>query len=118
MQDRPRITTAIPRQRYRIGRYAAILLGEVESGDGRAYRHLVAFVRQGSAQPDLYVYAEEASPGERSGGRFRLRLVSEALSETLDTGDGWADLDLFVEQALALGIQTLGLGRERVERLM
>ena len=118
MQDRPVILTAIPKRRYRVGRNQATLLGDVESGDARRYRFILAFVRQGSREPELYVCAEEAPPGERSEGMYRLRVVSEALSEPVDTHDRWGDLETFAEQALKLGAQTLGLQREQVVRSM
>lgn len=118
MQDRPQIKTAIPKRRYRVGGYLATLLGEIESGDGRAYRYLLAFVRQGSREPELYLCAEPTAPQERADGAYRLRAIGEAMSEVLDTDDRWGDLETFAEQALQLGAQTLGLQREQVARLM
>lgn len=117
MQDRPSVRTAIPKHRYRIGAHQVALLGEVESGDARVYRYILAFVRAGSPQPELYVCAEESPPGERAAGTYRLRVIGEALSELVDTDDRWGDLETFAEQALKLGAQALGLSRERVERL-
>jgi len=118
MQDRPVIKTAIPRHRYQVGDYAASLLGEVESGDARVYRYILAFVPMGKREPELYVCVEPAPPRERADGAYRLRVVSEVLSEVVDSDDRWGDLETFAEQALKLGAQALGLQRERVVRLM
>lgn len=118
MQDQPQIRTAIPKHRYQIGDYAASVLGEVESGDGRLYRFILAFVPFGQKEPELYVCAEQVSPSERGDGAYRLRLVSEAITEVLDTDDRWGDLETFADQALKLGTQALGLQREQVVRLM
>ncbi len=118
MQDRPSIRTAIPKRRYQIGDYAASLLGEIESGDGRPYRFVLAFVPMGGREPELYVCAEETPVAERAAGAYRLRLVSESVSDVVDTGDRWADLESFAEQALKIGVLTLGLQREQVVRLM
>ena len=118
MQERPIIKTAIPKRRYQAGRYAASLLGEIESGDGRSYRYICAFVAQGQAEPVLYVCSEPTPPVERADGAYRLRVVSEAMTETLDTDDGWGDLDRFAEQALKVGVQMLGLPESGIVRLL
>lgn len=118
MQDRPAIRTAIPKHRYQVGGYAATLLGEIESSDLRVYRYILAFVPLGGKEPDLYVWAERAPAAESAAGAYRLRVVSETLSEVVDSGDRWGDLDAFAAQALRLGAQALGLQRENVVRLM
>jgi hypothetical protein len=118
MQERPIIKTAIPKRRYQVGRHVASLLGEVESGDGRSYRYILAFVPQGQGEPVLYVCSEPTPPAERADGAYRLRVVSEAMTETLDTDDGWGDLDRFAEQALKVGTQMLGLPESGVVRLL
>lgn len=118
MQERPVIRTAIPKRRYQAGRYAASLLGEIESGDGRSYRYILAFVAQGQTEPVLYVCSEPTPPAERADGAYRLRVVSEAMTETLDTDDGWGDLDHFAEQALKVGAQMLGLPESGLVRLL
>lgn len=118
MNNRPVITTGIPKRRFQIGDFGATLLGEIESPDAARYRYILAFVRMGQREPELYVCAESAPPAERSEGAYRLRLVNDAMSEVLDSGDGWGDLDTFSEQALKLGMQALGLQSEMVARLM
>lgn len=118
MHDRPLIKTAIPRRRYQIGNHTASLLGEIESGDTRQYRHILAFVPAGQREPVFYVCAEPSPPSERADGAYRLRVVSEILSEVVDTDDRWGDLETFAEQALTLGRQALGLGQVGVERVM
>jgi hypothetical protein len=118
MQDRPNITTAIPKRRYQIGDYAASLLGEIESSDPRRYRYILAMVPAGDRTPTLYVTCEATPPKESSQGNYRLRLINEAMSEVMDTADGWGDLDAFAEQGLKLAAQALGLQREQVIRLL
>jgi hypothetical protein len=118
MQDRPQIRTAIPKRRYQVGRFMATLLGEIESGDDRNFRYILAYVRQGSQEPELYVGAEHTPPPERAEGAYRLRVIGEILSDVIDTDDRWGDLETFAEQALKLGAQALGLQRETATRLM
>ena len=118
MQDKPVIRTAIPKRRYQIGDHSATLLGEIESGDAQAFRYLLAFVPLGQREPTLYVGAEITPPREVAQGRYRLRLITEALAEVMDSDDRWGDMDTFAEQAIKLGVQALGLQREAVIRLL
>lgn len=118
MLDKPIIRTAIPKRRYKIGDHAASLLGEIESGDARVFRYILAFVAMGKTEPSLYVLSELSPPHEIDLGRYRLRLVNESLSEVMDSDDRWGDLDTFAEQALKIGTQALGLQREPVIRLL
>ena len=118
MKDRPLIKTAIPKRRYQIGDYSASLLGEIESGSVTDYRYILAFVQLGRGEPGFYVCSEQAPPAASSDGRYRLRVINEAMSEVVDQNDRWGDLDTFAEQALRLGIQALGLQQEQVVRLL
>ena len=115
MYERPIIKTAIPKHRYQLPGHVASLLGEVESGDGRAYRYILAFVPMGQAEPVLYVCSE---PAPRADGAYRLRVVSELMSEVLDSDDRWGDLEVFADQALKVGAQMLGLPGTQVVKLM
>jgi hypothetical protein len=112
----PVIRTAIPKRRYRVGDHNVTVLGEVESGDGVSYRWIMAFVQDGESRPGLFVCAEKNRPG--SAAAYRLRVVNAAMSEVLDEGAGWGDLDTFATEALRLGQNALGLGNEPVARLM
>ncbi|MBK1693772.1 hypothetical protein CKO09_03325 [Chromatium weissei] len=118
MQNRPIIKTAIPKRRYQIGNYTASLLGEIDSGDQHRYRYILAWVVTGEREPVLYVCAEQTRPNERENGAYLLRVVSEGMTDVLDTSDGWGDLEVFAEQALNLGMQMLGLTQMRIDRLM
>ena len=73
---------------------------------------------QGQAEPVLYVCSEPTAPADQAAGAYRLRVVSEAMTETLDTDDGWGDLDRFAEQALKVSVQMLGLPESDIVRLL
>ncbi|MCB1786629.1 MAG: hypothetical protein H6953_15590 [Chromatiaceae bacterium] len=118
MSGFPKIQRAIPQRRYQYGEYAVTVLGDIESGDGRDYRFIAAFVREGESQPRLFVASERLPPGRRGDGSHALRLINSAMDEVLDVGDQWAVLDAFVDQALQLGAQTLGLDQEVPYQLM
>ena len=112
MNSFPRILTAIPKRRFQYGDFGVSVLGEVESGDERDYRYVAAFVKEGESQPRLYVTSERLPPGQRSDGNYALRVINAVMDEVMDTDDGWADLDAFIEQALQMGGQLLGLDQE------
>lgn len=118
MQNRPVIKTAIPKHRYQIGEFGASLLGDIESGDAHSYRYILAFVQTGQAEPSLYVCAEQNLPAGTGAGGYGLRVINEVMSEVVDTGKQWGDLDRFAEQGLKLGMQALGLQQEQIVQLM
>jgi hypothetical protein len=118
MSDFPLIRTAIPRRRYRVGEYAATLLSEVESGDGKDYQFILAFVEEGGKQPVLFVCLERNPPGRRANGSHCLRIVNAAMSEVLGSSDHWRAEEAFAEEGLAVGVKMLGLKDEMVSRLL
>jgi len=108
----PKIRTAIPQRRYQYGDYAVTVLGEIESPDDRAYQFIAAFVRDGEAQPRLFVVSEQLPPGERDRGSHALRVASQTLDEVMDIDGRWSRLSEFSDQALHLGAQMFGLEQE------
>ncbi len=112
MSDLPRIRTALPKQRFHYGDYLVSVLGDIDSGDTREYRYLAAFVREGESQPRLFVCCERLPPGRRADGGYALRVVNAAMDEVMAIDDRWADLDVFIEQALKMGGQLLGLEQD------
>ena len=106
MADFPHIQTAIPHRRYHYGDYSVTVLGDVQSGDDRDYVYVAAFVREGEAQPRLFVTAE------RTQGGTALRVVNATMDEILDVDPRWAKLEDLCEQALQTGAQLLGLEKE------
>lgn len=117
MQDRPAIKTAIPKGRYQIGDYSVTLLTEIDSPDARAYRYILAFVPDGQREPKLFVCSESAAdPGQPR--LCHLRVISETLSEVVDSDACWADAEVFAKQALELGAQALGLSQQQIVKLL
>ncbi len=112
MSNFPVIRTAVPLRRFQYGDFTVTLLGDIESGDGRDYRFIAAFVKEGESQPQLYAVSEAQPPGRRDGGSHALRVVSAALDEVMELDDRWRRAGDFTEQMLALGSQILGLEQE------
>jgi hypothetical protein len=118
MEHRPVIKTALPKHRYQISDYSATVLGDIDSDEPHRYRWILALVPMGSAEPTLYICAQQAVPERAAEGAYDLRVVSAALTDVVDTADRWADLEIFSEQALDLACQVLGLKHEMVVKLM
>lgn len=105
----PIIQTAIPKQRYQLGPYQAVLLGDIESPDPVRYRFILALVREGEAQPSVFVTCEKNARAQAQAGSYRMCLISAQASEVLGSSDEFKDIDSFASAALTAAIQTLGL---------
>lgn len=113
--NRPQFSTAIPKRRYQIGDFSAVLLGDVESTDSNVYRYIFAMIQDGSSDPAFYVMSIRR-PNEN--GEYLLKLIAPNLERDLDTSDAWRDLDIFADQAISLAQQVMGLKDEAAHRLM
>lgn len=118
MSQFPKITRAIPRQRYQVEDYAVSVLGEIESPDPQAYHLIMAFVPDGKTEPVLYICSEKAPPNKRHDGTHQIRVINHAMSEVMDQADQWKDLDTFAAEALKMGCQLLSLAPEKAVKLM
>lgn len=105
----PKITTAIPQRRYRLGGYTAVVLGDIESPDAARYRYILALVREGEGRPSFYVTSEKNPRARAAEGSHCLRVISSALSEELESSDRFADVEAFSAAALEVAAQTLGI---------
>jgi len=118
MNEFPKIQRAIPKKRYQMGEFGVTVLGEIESPDIRAYQFIMAFVPEGAASPVLYICAERTAPKDRHDGSHQLRVINHAMSEVMDIGDQWRDLETFCDEGLKLGAQVLGLKDEQAIALL
>lgn len=111
----PRFATAIPKRRYQIGDFSAVVLGNVESSDDITYRYIFAMVQDGSTEPSFYVLAIHQPSAD---GDYLLKVLAPNLERELNTSDAWRDLDIFADQAISLAQQVMGLKDEAAHRLM
>lgn len=114
----PVIHTAIPKRRYQIGPFQAVLLGEVESPDAARYQFILALLRQGEAKPSVFVTAEKNPRSRAAAGSHRMRFVSAEVDEECGSSDGYAQPDAFAEAALAEAGRRLGLAGIAPVRVM
>jgi hypothetical protein len=117
MEHRPIIRTAVPKRRYQLGDFSAVVLGEVESGDDKEYQYILAVLRPGDAEPGIYLTAEQTRPEHGSTAALAMRLVMRDGSEVIGHSDRWAGLDEFTEDALTALRKILGLESEEAFRL-
>jgi len=115
--ERPGIGTAIPRRRYRVGNFSFVILGDIESRDGRDYRWILAAVVDGESEPGMYITAERLPARERDEGQYGVRLILPGGSQVLDRSDAYRDLEAFAHAAVDLARTVLNLGDEEVRRL-
>jgi hypothetical protein len=111
----PQFATAIPKRRFQIGDFSAVVLGDVESIDDVAYRYIFALVQEGKEEPSFYVLSIRQPSAE---GEYLLKVVAPNMERDLNTSDAWRDLDIFTEQAISLAQQVMGLKDEAAHRLM
>ena len=78
----PKIQTAIPVRRYKYGEYTATLLADISSKDGVNYRFLMALVKDGGTNPEVYITHEQTVEG--STDRYRTRVLTADNEHIID----------------------------------
>jgi hypothetical protein len=118
MQHQPVIRAAVPKRRYSLGDFSVVVLGDIESGDGKSYQYILAVLREGEPEPGLYLTAERDPPRGGAEGSVAMRLVMEDGSEVLGRSDHWIALEGFTEGALTVVRRILALGDQEAFRLL
>ena len=117
VKERPTIRTAIPKRLYRLGEFDVTILDEIESGDGRDYRYVLAVIRKGESEPGMYLTCEPNPGGSGVEGRLAMRLVLGDGAQFVAGSDRWSDLDAFVREGLQMAQTVLDLTDEQPYRL-
>ncbi|MEE8343389.1 MAG: hypothetical protein V3R51_06255 [Gammaproteobacteria bacterium] len=114
----PKIVTAIPKRRYRLGEFSVTILADIDSTDDAQYRYIMAVVRDGESQPGLYLTLEKSAGNEASDLNYDMRLIMQDGSQTIGSSDAWKDMESFATQALQLVTTILNLADEEIRRLL
>jgi hypothetical protein len=114
----PKIQTAIPRARFRLGAYSAVVLGDIESPDPVRYHLVLALVKDGQSAPGFFVVCEKNPRSKQAQGTHRLRVLSEVFNEEMGSSNAWADPEAFAQEALAIAARVLGLSNAEPQRVM
>lgn len=107
----PKIQTAIPLRRYKYGEYTATLLGEINSSDGVNYCFLMALVKDGGTNPEVYITHEETAAG--SAARYRTQVLTADAEHTIDQQPQALNQAAFCDFALNGIQQMFGLSDEQ-----
>lgn len=110
--DKPKIVTAIPQRRYKLGNFIVTVLGEIESADGIDYRYIAAVASEGEPAPGLYITAERAAPGPDRKRAPAMKIIMRDGAQVLGSSDRWNQLELFVTDALEIIGRVLDLQDE------
>lgn len=100
--ERPSFQSAIPKKRYQIGEFTAVVLGDIESESNKKYIYIMAIVKEGAKNPALYVTLENNN----------LYVIGEDINENLGADSKWRDQKLFTASAMNIVIEVLGLKDE------
>jgi hypothetical protein len=115
---RPQVSTALPKRRYQLGTFSAVVLGDVRSPDPRSYLYILALVPEGEQDPVLYVTCESLPEPAEDGQRTIVRVIAEEGEKALGPNDAWQDLDAFADDAVAMVQKVMRLGDEIPARLL
>ncbi len=114
----PKIVTAIPKRRYRLGEFSVTILADIDSSDDAQYRYILAVVRDGESQPGLYLTLEKSAQNEVRESSDDMRLIMQDGSQTIGSSDAWKDIESFTAQALRHVRTVLDLEDEEIRRLL
>lgn len=113
---KPNISRAIPKQRYKLGDYTIVVLEDIESKDGIEYEYLLAAVKDGHHEPEVYISCEksrtETAADSHAVRVFAARLGDEASGQIIEHSERWSSQDAFVAYALSGFQQMLQLQDE------
>ena len=112
MKNKPEIKRAIPQRRYKYGEFEVVLLSDIESGDDRDYRYILAVVREGESAPGMYITCERAT-----ADACPVRLIMRDGVQLLAEDARLKDLDVFCDTGLDVVSQVLNLSDEEPYRL-
>ncbi len=115
--QKPDISTAIPMQRYKFGAYTIVVLEEIQSKDKTEYIYLLAGIKDGHNEPEVYITCEKAQLGSTEKGSHIIRVFAKQLDSgqsgsIIDQSDSWVDREAFISYGLSGFQQMLGLEDE------
>ena len=116
--QKPNISTAIPKQRYKFGAYTIVVLEEIESESVIEYVYLLAGIKDGHNKPEIYISCEKAPSDSSENGTHIIRVFAKQLDEqesgaVIDQSDSWHDREAFISYGLSGFQQMLQLQDEQ-----
>ncbi|MEM8843544.1 MAG: hypothetical protein AAGB35_00700 [Pseudomonadota bacterium] len=96
---RPHIQSAFPKQRYQFGEFSITLLADVQSNDPIDYLYIIAVMREGNTEPEVYITCEMTSSKDAKPA-YRVRVLSDQQEHVISTDSQWGNEKAFCEFAL------------------
>ena len=115
---KPNISTAIPKQRYKFGAYTIVVLEEIISLSEIEFEHLLAAIKDGQNEPEVFISCEKAKMVDSEHGSHIVRVFADQLDQQdsgriIDQSDSWANREAFISYALSGFQQMLQLQDEQ-----
>lgn len=115
---KPNISTAIPKQRYKFGAYTIVVLEEIISLSEIEFEHLLAAIKDGQNEPEVFISCEKAKMIDSEHGSHIVRVFADQLDQQdsgriIDQSDSWANREAFISYALSGFQQMLQLQDEQ-----
>ena len=115
---KPSISTAIPKQRYKFGAYTIVVLEEIVSHSEIEYDYLLAAIKDGHNEPEVFISCEKADAEFSQNGSHIIRVFAQQLNpqdsgKIIDQSNSWADREAFISYALSGFQQMLELQDEQ-----
>ena len=116
--QKPDISTAIPKQRYKFGAYTIVVLEEIVSVSEIDYVYLLAGIKDGHNEPEIYITCEKAPLDSSEIGTHIIRVFAKQLGKqgsgvVIDQSDSWSDREAFISYGLSGFQQMLQLQDEQ-----
>ncbi len=116
---KPDISTAIPKHRYKYGGYTIVVLEEIESQSNSQFINLLAGIKDGHNEPEIYITCEKAQAEDEEKGSHIVRvfadqLAADASGQVIDQSDTWANKEAFISYAMSGFQQMLQLQDEQL----
>ena len=100
----PIIQSAIPTRRYQYGEFVITILSDIDSSDSNEYLYIAAVLREGTAQPEVYITCEPIQ--EQQQNTYRVRGLTAEEEHIIGHNMQWKNEQKFCEYALQ-GIQQM-----------
>jgi hypothetical protein len=111
----PTFDTAVPKRRYKLGEFQAVVLGDVQSKDDIEYLWVFALVREGEGEPLMYITLERIRDA-MDPLQMHIRLQEQ--SKVYPAGEDMRNIENFTEMAIDAVVRLFELEDEEPFRLM
>ena len=114
----PKIGRALPKRRYQIGEYSAVLLGEIENVENFHFIYFLAMVKDGDREPSICISFEQEMASDADDQPYSINLYTKDQKQILAYSPQALSMDEFDKGALQTAMKILQLTDEKPCRLL